>query len=351
VAFRVHIARLVPACALLVACGSPARPMSTASQPTSQQAGRAPPRCRRERAAAQLAQRAFAAVRAEKLRKGIPLSLPQDIARTGLIGRRWSPTTTVPGKLAAKQTSVNPNFAALFVQLLRRAGVRRGDVVAAGFSGSFPALNLAILAALQAMEVRPLVISSISASQWGANDPRFLWPAMEAAVLRRKIITTGSLAMEIGDVPGVDRRLTQQGRALLERTIVAHRVPLIRCQHEQQCVARRMALYRQHARGAPIKAYVNVGGSRTSVGGPDVKRAFRPGLNLRLPPAAESFESVMVKLARRGVPVIHVSRVVQLARRHGLPIKPQRTPRPGTGAVFVGCGGAVRRAAPRSGPR
>ena len=61
-----------------------------------------------------------------------------DPTESGLIGLAMSPVTSVSGQLVAKQTSINPNFAAVIVDMLKRCDVNEGDVVAAGVSGSFP---------------------------------------------------------------------------------------------------------------------------------------------------------------------------------------------------------------------
>jgi len=53
-----------------------------------------------------------------------------DPLATGLIGIPASPVTTVSGHLVSKQATVNPNWAAVIVMLLRKAGVRRDDVLA-----------------------------------------------------------------------------------------------------------------------------------------------------------------------------------------------------------------------------
>ncbi len=115
----------------------------------------------------------------KRLRKNLPIDPESDPAQTGLIGELLSPLTTNPGHLPAKQTSANPNFSAVIIHLLKRAGVKEGDKVAVGFSGSFPALNICVLAAIDTLKADPIVISSAGSSQWGANHPDFMWPDME----------------------------------------------------------------------------------------------------------------------------------------------------------------------------
>ncbi len=79
--------------------------------------------------------------------KGLGLYERADVNRTGLIGLETSPITTTLGNLEAKRTTTNPDFAALLVRLLAEAGVKRGETIAVGASGSFPALIVAALSA------------------------------------------------------------------------------------------------------------------------------------------------------------------------------------------------------------
>ncbi|TFH36998.1 MAG: poly-gamma-glutamate system protein, partial [Bacteroidia bacterium] len=74
-----------------------------------------------------------------------------DPALTGLVGGEMTGITTTLGHLEAKRTTLDPRFASLVVELLTQAGVKRGDTIAIGSSGSFPALMIASLAAAEAM--------------------------------------------------------------------------------------------------------------------------------------------------------------------------------------------------------
>ena len=123
--------------------------------------------------ASRLMARATRAVGECRDAKGIRLDPEADPNGTGLIGLERSPITTSLGSLEAKRTAANPNFAGLVAALLRAAGVRAGDAVAVGASSSFPAFIIAALSAAEAMDVEPIVISSLGSSEWGANIPEF----------------------------------------------------------------------------------------------------------------------------------------------------------------------------------
>ena len=106
----------------------------------------------------------------------------------------------------------------------------------------------------------------------------------------------------------------------------------------EESVAQRMALYVEAAHGAPIKAYINIGGGTTSVGTRVGKRLFKPGLNTDVPNGAGEIDSVMLRFATEGTPVIHLVRINELAEEYGLPIAPLSMPTVGEGRVFLSAG-------------
>src|SRR5690606_37474227 len=207
-----------------------------------------------------------------------------DPAGSGLIGSAMSAVTSDAGYLSAKQTSINPNFAAVVVRLLYAAGVEPGDTVAAGLSGSFPALNISVMAAMQVMDVRPIIISSASASQYGANDPEWLWIDMERLLQERGVFNYRSTAVSLGGLHDIGGGLSEEGVRLLEQGINRSGLPRIAAKNAEDSILRRMDLYRDAANGRHIAAYINVGGGAVSVGGTASKREFKAGLNLKRPP-------------------------------------------------------------------
>jgi len=152
--------------------------------------------------AAELMARAETVIKNCRISKGIAVDGARDINETGLIGVELSSTTTSIGQLEAKRTTTNPNFAGLLVMLLRKAGVETGDTVAVGASGSFPALIVAVLAAARIMHLKPLVISSLGASQWGANVPELTWLDMWRCLAENHVFSPGPIALSLGGREG-----------------------------------------------------------------------------------------------------------------------------------------------------
>jgi poly-gamma-glutamate system protein len=285
--------------------------------------------------AARLAQKAFGVLKTERQRLGIPIDAETDPGESGLVGALMSPVTTNSGHLPAKQTTLNPNWAAVFVGILKAAGLNAGDTVAIGVSGSFPAWNVATFAAVETLKLKPIVIASVSGSQFGANDPRFLWPDMEKLLFDRRVFTFRSVAASRGGLEDRALGLPKDSRALLDEAISRNGLAPIIEKTYAESLDRRIALYREAAAGAEIRAYINVGGGTVSVGTRAGKGLFGPGLNRTAPRGATQIDSVMTRFALEGVPVVHLIETAQLARKYGLPLAPRQMPKVGEGAIFT----------------
>jgi poly-gamma-glutamate system protein len=255
-------------------------------------------------------------IREERIRRGIEFS-PDDVEWTGLVGEEMSPLVTTLGSLSAKRTATHPAFAALVVDLFRRAGVREGDVVAVGFSGSLPGLNLAVLSAASALRLQPLIISSVGTSQWGATDPAFTWLDIERALTESGVLPYRSIAAAKGG--GVrESFLLDAGQQFAEEAIRRNRLPELHTTSLPEAVRLHLSVYHEASGGRDSAVFVNVGGSSVNVGRCDSSR-IPPGLVSRLPACEERLQGLVHYFVRLRVPVIHLLQVKRLARRYGIP--------------------------------
>jgi poly-gamma-glutamate system protein len=285
--------------------------------------------------AARLTRNAMEVIKHERLKRGIPIDPEVDPTQSGLLGLPMSPVTSDTGFIQAKQCSVNPNWAAVLVHLLKLAGCKEGDIVAVGPSGSFPVINIAAYAAIQTLKLRPIIISSAAASQFGANVPDLLWINMERILFDRHIFGFRSVAASRGGLDDRGFGMPKESRKLLDDAIVREGIQLIDVKTSTEGTDRRMQIYAEQAGGRPVKAYINIGGGTASVGSTVNKKLFKPGLNRTPPRGAASTDSVMSRFANEGVPVIHMVYVTELAQRYGLPLQPSTIPPIGEGAVFT----------------
>lgn len=280
-------------------------------------------------------QNATEAIRRCRLERGLSIDRSTDINGTGLIGIERSEITTSIGSLESKRTSTNPNFAGLIVRLLRECGIHKGDVVAVGASGSFPALIVASLAALDALDLTPLWISSLGASQWGANNPRFHWLDMWQCLEKEGIFRHRPIALSLGGEGDRGADMDEKGRQMLWEAIRESGLPFIAEPNLAQNVAMRMTLFEEAAKGKKIKAFINVGGGWSNMGEDSMVLHMKPGLNRieKLPPPER--RGIIYAMADKGVPVIHLLYVRGLTQRYGLPWDPSPIPAPGEGVLYT----------------
>jgi poly-gamma-glutamate system protein len=269
-----------------------------------------------------------------RIGKKIPIDKNIDPAESGIIGLQTSPITTKIGSLKAKQTTANPNWAAVMVELLKKAGIKKGDFVAVGLSGSFPAIALATYAAADALQLEVMAIASVGSSNYGANIPNITILDMERILHEAGVISRCSVAASLGGRDDSASRLPDESHKLLVAAIKRNKTQFIEADSSRESLEARMSIYHELSKGKPIAAYINVGGSAASVGTPESKRLFKPGLNRKPSARALSIDSVMSRFAKRGVPVIHMVQIDKLAQKYGLPKSPNVTPGVGEGHIF-----------------
>ncbi|WP_372719502.1 poly-gamma-glutamate system protein [Novipirellula sp.] len=284
--------------------------------------------------AAELSKEMMEAIRNEKLHLGMRINTAIDPGSTGMIGELMTPLTTLSGRLGAKQTSTNPNLAAVVIDMLIKAGVGKGDLVAVGYSGSFPGMNVSVLAALKTIGARPVILASAGSSQWGANSPKFLWIDMETMLYEEQYIPFRSVASSIGGYEDLGIGLGDEARKIIRKSISDNDLKRLEAEDFANAIDERMNVYRKQAGSQEYKAYINVGGGAVSVGKTIGKRAYKPGLNRTASRATMQIDSIMTRFMRKDVPVIHLVEMDQIAMMYGMPLKPQQQPAVGEGGVF-----------------
>lgn len=314
----------------MLAAGAPMQEGRGTGRPGVQEVGVAEPSApvglTARHAAFRCMQRALDVQRQQRRARGLAIDLQLDPNDTGLIGLPYSPITTTYGELSAKRTATNPQWASRLVEQFETLAIGRGDAVLAGFSASFPGLNVAVWCAASALGARLLAISSVSASMYGANDPRWTWIDMEQALWSAGVLPGTSLGYTLGGDGDTGEGLDPEGVALLLAAASRNGVRLHRFASAQDAVRWRIQRYQaalQAAGGPPAKLYVNVGGATGSVG-PRGAITLKPGLNL--PGSAQAGGGVAQWALHRQIPVLHLLSIEQLARRWGVSVDPLPLP-------------------------
>jgi poly-gamma-glutamate system protein len=204
------------------------------------------------------------------------------------------------------------------VRQLAARGIEGGDSITASFSGSFPGLNLALMAACQALGIRLYAISSVTASTWGATEPGFTWPEIEALVSRARILQPVSIAVSLGGSRDTAFDLEPDARLVALRIQAAAAADLaaerLASRTLDEAIARRLQLYRWALGPSPPVAHVNIGGNHAALGGARAPLRRDHGWLTDLPPGASPAASVVQAYLSEGVPVLNVLNVAALAR-------------------------------------
>jgi poly-gamma-glutamate system protein len=270
-----------------------------------------------------------------RLEEGVFIDAVNDPNQTALIGQEYSLITTDRGYIDAKLSSTNPNLAAVIVQYLKEAGVKEGDNVAVAVTGSFPALNISVIAALEVLKLNPIIISSVGASNYGANDPYFTWLDMESALYEAQIFKSKSVAASIGGGFDIGRGLSPEGRDLIVEAIKRNDVIFINEDHLEKSIAKRMEIYAQHSQGKSIKAFINVGGGIASLGHTVNSELIPSGLTMNLLMRNYPVRGVIVQMGQNGVPIIQLMNIRDIINKYDLPYGPIPLPSPGEGGIFT----------------
>jgi poly-gamma-glutamate system protein len=272
------------------------------------------------------------------LAEGISIEKDLDPNMTGLIGPEWTALTTTLGNLEAKRSTLNPNFAALMVRYFHEAGLKEGDLVAVGASGSFPGLALATLCAAKEMGLEVLTIASFGASMYGATRPEFTIPKMIRILASSSIVPNSIVAVSRGgDLDYGENAMFDDAREIEARLAAETGVEFISFDPPdlEASIAQRLKLYKARAGGRRIKCFVNIGGASPNSGTSSYTLDFPQGLVLdppRIPVSAD--RGLNYEFAAQGIPVINLLNVRLLAAKNGLPYDPIPLPRAGEGGVY-----------------
>ncbi len=257
-----------------------------------------------------------------------------DINGTGLIGFENSSITTTLGNLEAKRTTTNPNMGALLVHLLYEAGVREGDAVAVGASGSFPALIVAVMSAAKAMSVNPIIICSLGASQWGANRPDFHVLKMLDCLSSAGVFSFRPAAVSLGGARDVGEGMSNEARELLFKEIEDSGILFIQEEELSANVRTKMQIFEEYAGEDGIRAFINIGGNWSNIGTSSEILNLKPGLvKINKIPSIES-RGLVFEMADRQIPVIHLLYIQGLIESYGLPWDPVPLPEVGKGLIY-----------------
>ena len=290
--------------------------------------------------AANLMKESMVELKIVRMEAGVFIDDENDPNETGLVGSPFSLITTDEGDLDAKLTTLDPNFSAGMVELMLRMSLQEGDTIAILLTGSMPGANIAVLTAASAMGLIPMVITSVGASQWGANHADFTWLDMESILFNKGLINSRSVAASVGGRNDMGRLLSPAGREIIISNIENFNIPLIRKNRLAENIDERMKLFESFNKITNYSAMINVGGGVASLGTSFNSKLLPAGIVNRSDVVNISIrdggiEGVLAKFAKKNVPVLHVLNIKSLTEKLGMPFAPIPIPEVGSGVLYA----------------
>jgi poly-gamma-glutamate system protein len=241
--------------------------------------------------------------------------LSGDVASGPFTGDEWSDITTTLGSLEAKELASDPAFAALAVRLLREAGIDSSDCVGVMVSGSFPSISTSVLAALQTIGAHVLLVSSLGASSYGANQPMATWADMESWLHTGGGLKYHSAIVTFGGEGDTGGGISDEGKEMLRAAIERTHAPFYHPLTLDSAISCRMHLF---FGDRPVSLLINIGGSQAGLGACSHASTIPNGYHRNISTCDDPDRGVLSRASEAGVPVIHFLNIRSLAARTGL---------------------------------
>ena len=285
--------------------------------------------------ASKLMRNAIDSLKTELKQRGMEIDPIDDPLKTGLIGRRLSSITTDRGLLSEKQAAINPNLAAIFVEEFTKLKLVAGDNIAVGLTGSNPAVNLALYSAIKVMGLNPKMIIALSSASYGASREELTWLDIESILRKKGLFDFGISYASLGGKEDLAVGLSDNGINALRAAMNRNNVPLLIGSNLEENVDIRMAAYEELLpSGERYKVFINIGSGLANVGSEPNANLIPEGINNKLAERQYEKEGVMMKMAKKNIPVWHFRRVLRWAKNYELPVTVDTMAKVGDGKVF-----------------
>ena len=249
-----------------------------------------------------------------------------------LIGLKESAIKTTSGSLISKQSVINPDFSAMIVEMLIELEIDSLDKVAISLTGSYPGANIAVLSALEVLNISAIVISSCGSSEYGATYPHFTWIDMEKYLLKKMIFSNSTTLASIGGGFDLGSQLDLGGKNICESSIYNNNIEFLNINNAFQNISKRMEHY--DLKNDEISVYINVGGGVYSIGDSLARSSVPPGIVFPGDFEAKFDGTIVERFLHLDIPVININQINVLAQWYDLPYPPTKNHRYSRGNLF-----------------
>ncbi len=235
-----------------------------------------------------------------------------------LIGNDFTFTTTTLGSLNAKEIATNPDFAALMVRLIKEANIKDNETVGVIISGSFPSLAISTLAALQTLELDIILMSSLGASSYGANQEQATWIDMETWLIEKGDLQYNSEILSLGAENDIGFGLSDEGIFTLHEAAKRNKRTFFLPNSLNYSIHKRTELFSSKE----ISLLINIGGNQAALGRCTHSVSIPNGLNKNIELCNDKDRGVIQEINSLGIPIINLLNIKELANKYGMDISP-----------------------------
>ena len=259
---------------------------------------------------------------------------------TGMIGAEYTAITTTLGNLDSKITSLNPNFAAVYIKMFNQLSLKEGDEIVINSSGSFPMLGISCIIAAEEYGLKPFIMASIGASSYGATNPAFTIFDMLEYLYEQKIINTRISIISLGGNSDVGENFGEfndyADRNLILERINKSGIEFVYEKHFDSNIEKRLQIINQKTKN--VKLFVNIGGNSVGIGVRENAYYKANGILYANKYKKTSFvtsgEGLLEKFLSNGVDAIQMLNLKQIASDYGLEYGFNKLPAVGTGDAY-----------------
>jgi poly-gamma-glutamate system protein len=263
--------------------------------------------------------------------KNIPINLRTDPMESGFIGQEFSPITTTIGNLDAKQTSTNPDFAALFIRWFDELQLEPEDTVVIHISASFPALSIAAIISCEIYGLEPLIMSSAGASSYGANLPGLTYWDIENYLYQRGSIVHRTCYATPGGQDDNGSSLWEDGLEIIKSAANRNHYPLTILENLDKVILAKLEFI---THTSSLKLFMNIGGNQSAMGNTSCSINIPTGLIKEKLNCQPKNPGLIHAINDRGIPIIHLLNIRNIAISNGISLLPSDQNRPGQGDVY-----------------
>ena len=243
---------------------------------------------------------------------------------TGMIGAEYTAITTTIGNIDSKTTSLDPNFAAVYIKMFSELALKEGDEVVINISGSFPMLDISCIIAMEEYGLKPFIMASVGASSYGATNPAFTIFDMLEYLYEQKVINSRIDVVSLGGSSDVGENFGESNdykdRELIIERINKSGVTFLYEKDFDKNIEKRLNLIKDKFKD--VKLFINVGGNSVGIGINEnayytangiIKASKYKKTNL-----TKHGEGLLEKFLSSGVDVIQMLNLKYIASEYGL---------------------------------